>query len=64
MAVYAIESGLAKDNEDVELNRLVFSMTRCSLTCGVNKKQWGNGNSKKDNNSQDCSTYIVSDVGG
>eukprot|EP00957_Ditylum_brightwellii_P187389 14271738-Ditylum_brightwellii.AAC.1 len=39
-AVDAIESGLVKDNEDVELNCLVFSMTRCSLTCGINKKQW------------------------
>eukprot|EP00957_Ditylum_brightwellii_P155721 11855325-Ditylum_brightwellii.AAC.1 len=64
MAVDAIKSGLAKGNEDVELNYLVFSMMRCSLTCGINKKQWGNNKSKEDNNSQDCGTYVVSDVGG
>eukprot|EP00957_Ditylum_brightwellii_P136159 10384454-Ditylum_brightwellii.AAC.1 len=43
----------------MELSCLVFSMTKCSLTCGVNKKQWGKNDGKKDNNSHDCSTYIV-----
>jgi hypothetical protein len=32
-------------------------MTRCSLTCGNKKKQWGNSNGN-------YGTYIMSDVGG
>eukprot|EP00957_Ditylum_brightwellii_P010197 770768-Ditylum_brightwellii.AAC.1 len=54
MAMGAIKIGFAKDNEDVERNHPVFN----------DKKQWGSDNDKKDDNSQDCITHVMRDVGG
>eukprot|EP00957_Ditylum_brightwellii_P099273 7561887-Ditylum_brightwellii.AAC.1 len=42
----------------------ILNAMRCSLLCGNNKKQWNNNKSERDDNSQDCSTYIISAVGG